>query len=320
MCSRTYDTYVRGIDFAPDGSYFVIGNTGAWSGGPFDTSNDGSGLPTNQGTVCDSVSRWEMSPTSSADQQPTWVDYTGGDSITQVAATGSAIYAGGHARWINNPFGADFPGGGGIIRTGIAALDPVNGMPLPWNPSRTRGKGVFAFLPTAAGLWIGSDTATFANLDRERIAFVPLAGGEFVPHYDSAAVPAGMPANLDPATVLASFRVTTAGVDKVYFASSNGSMYVAPYDSTTGYGAASVVDLHGMLSTCTGLPFFGGCQADGITLGNSIIGFPVARITSMSYDAANQRLVYTLSGDIRTFYRYFEADGDAVGTQGFVAP
>ncbi len=320
MCSRTYDTYVRGIDFSPDGSYFAIGDTGAWSNGPFDTSNDGSGLPTNQGTLCDSVSRWEMNP-ADTDAQPSWVDYTGGDSITQVSVTGAAIYAGGHARWMNNPFGSDFPGGGGVVRTGIAALDPINGMPLPWNPSRTRGKGVFALLPTSTGLWVGSDTATFANLDRERIAYLPLAGGEVVPRFQSAPVPAGQPANLDPAAIRAAFRVVgDLGSDRVYFASSDGSMYVAPYDATTGYGTATVVDLHGMMASCAGMLYFGGCQADGITLGNSIIGFPVARITSMSYDAASGRLDYTLAGDARSFSRYFEADGDIVGSQGFVAP
>ena len=39
--------------------------------------------------------------------EPTWADYTGGDSLTAVAVTGRAIYVGGHQRWMNNTFARD---------------------------------------------------------------------------------------------------------------------------------------------------------------------------------------------------------------------
>src|SRR5215218_8819378 len=131
QCASVFDTYMRDVDISPDGGYFVVGTTGA--------------------------SRWELGPTGSG-QQPTWVDYTGGDTLYSVAITGTAVYVGGHQRRMNNSFAADKAGPGAVAREGIAALDPINGLPLSWNPGRDRGVGAFALVATTQGLWIGSDT------------------------------------------------------------------------------------------------------------------------------------------------------------------
>jgi hypothetical protein len=164
MCSPTFDTYMRDVEFSPDGSYFAIGTTGAYSAN----------------TLCDTVSRWSTAATGSA-LQPTWVDATGGDSIHTVAVTQTAIYAGGHNRWLNNPFAGDRVGPGAVVREGIGALDPTNGVPLSWNPGRDRGLGVFAMVSTPAGLWVGSDTDHIAGETHRKLAFFPVVGGTSIP-------------------------------------------------------------------------------------------------------------------------------------------
>ena len=59
---------------------------------------------------------------------------------------------------MNNPYASDKIGPGAVEPPGLAALDPRNGMPLTWNPTRARGYGVFDFTVTANGLWMGHDT------------------------------------------------------------------------------------------------------------------------------------------------------------------
>jgi hypothetical protein len=164
MCSSTFDTYMRDVDFSSDGAFFAIATTGAYSAG----------------TLCDTVSRWPAGATGSA-LQPSWVDYTGGDSIHTIAVTGTAIYAGGHNRWFNNPFAGDRVGPGAVPREGIAALDPSNGVPLSWNPGRDRGIGVFAMVSTPVGLWVGSDTDHIGGETHRKIAFFPVEGGTTIP-------------------------------------------------------------------------------------------------------------------------------------------
>jgi hypothetical protein len=175
-CAGVFDTFMRDVDFSPDGSYFAVTATGAYAGGIF------------SGTLCDTTTRWE---TGSTGNDPTWADYTGGDTTYGVAVTGAAIYTGGHMRWQNNPYQGDQAGPGSVAREGIAALDPVNGLPLSWNPGRTRGVGAQALYATSTGLWVGSDTNKIGS-PREthsRIAFMPLAGGTTIPSVNAAALP-----------------------------------------------------------------------------------------------------------------------------------
>lgn len=170
--AATFDSYVRDVAFSPDGSYFSLVNVGAYFAG----------------ALCDSASRWETAATGQ-DVQPTWVAYTGQDSLLSTAVTSSAVYVGGHQRWLNNGLGHDVPGPGAVPRPGVAALDPANGLPLAWNPGRNpRGAGAYTLYRTPSGLWMGSDTSYIGDgtakvpdsrtYKRGRIAFFPLAGGQ----------------------------------------------------------------------------------------------------------------------------------------------
>ena len=164
-CASVFNTYMRDVEFSPDGAYFVPVATGA---GYFPT------------TLCDTATRWETSATGT-DLHPTWIDYSGGDTYTAVAITGTAIYVGGHMRWLNNDIVGDVAAAGAVSRAGIGALDPQNGMPFRWNPTRDRGVGVFAFLATSTGLWVGHDTVHMGHETHNRIGMFPLAGGTTPP-------------------------------------------------------------------------------------------------------------------------------------------
>jgi len=156
-CNSGYDTYLRGLDFAPDGSYLVVVTTG----------ND-----TGPDRPCDAAVRFNMAGTGA--HNAAWINLTGGNTLLSVAVTGSAVYVGGHQLWLDNPHGNKNAGAGAVSRPGIGAIDPRTGKALPWNPTRSRGVGVRAFLATAHGLWVGSDTDRLGNEHHGRIGMFPL--------------------------------------------------------------------------------------------------------------------------------------------------
>ncbi|MEU7824927.1 malectin domain-containing carbohydrate-binding protein, partial [Catellatospora sp. NPDC049133] len=232
-----FDSYMRDLAYSPDGSYFVVVTTGA----------------PNSGTLCDAAARWENAATGE-DLQPTWVDYAGGDTLLSVGITEQAVYVGGHIRWMNNSFGGDSAGPGSVGRASIAALDPLSGLPLSWNPGRhPRGVGVAEILATSDGLWLGSDTPWIGNYQyrRERIAFFPLTGGNAPHPTTTATLPgnvyqAGVPV---PTNVL--YRVNAGG--SAIAATDNGPDWAgddggspSPYhnavSNTAGYGTVPSVD------------------------------------------------------------------------------
>jgi hypothetical protein len=153
--------YLRDVDFSPDGSYFIFVSTG------YIPKSGGVGRD-----LCDAAARFETSVPQPS--RPTWINYTGGDTLHSVAITGAAVYVQGHQRWLDNPFGADSAGPGAVSREGIGAIDPTVGKALSWNPGKTRGVGGKDLLVTSSGLWVGSDGARFAGEYRARIAFCPL--------------------------------------------------------------------------------------------------------------------------------------------------
>jgi hypothetical protein len=160
QCMKGFDTYLRQVKFAPDGSYFVVAATGRASS------------PT---TLCDSAARFETGGTGR--HNPTWVQRTGGDSLYAVAVTGSAVYLGGHQRYFDNPHGTDAkgPGPGAVARPGIGAVSPRTGRALPWNPTRDRGVGVRVFVALPRGLLVGSDTTQLGREYHGRVGMFPIS-------------------------------------------------------------------------------------------------------------------------------------------------
>jgi len=314
-CSSSFQTYMRDVDISPDGSYFVITTTGAYGGSL---------------SACDSSARFDIAPRGSA-LTAKWIDNTGGDTTYAVAITGTVVYTGGHSRWQNNPFSGDRAGQGAVSRPGIAALDPVNGLPLSWNPTRDRGVGVFDLLATPTGLWVGSDTDRIGqNYEyHARIAYFPLAGGKQIAPGKTPVLP-----------------------DDVYIAGRRSGLLVPSYDDTVsrssydGTTAAPLVSrpngglawrnnrgafmLNGQLYSGWSDGSFDRRGYDGTTFGTAtpvntgdlLVNMTtwhseVQSITGMFFDAG--RIYYTMSGSSSLFYRYFTPESDVVGANRFTA-
>ena len=306
-CISSLDTYMRDIDFSPDGSYFVIVTTGAFFGGA------------TSGVLCDAASRWETSAIGE-NLNPTWTDYTGGDTLHSVAITGTAIYIGGHQRWMNNPFAGDSPGPGAVNRSGIAALDPVNGVPFSWNPGRDRGQGAFELYSTPAGLWVGSDTDLLGGETHRKLGMFPVAGGTAVPPNQVYQLPSDLfnaPIAIGAVGSLGrrSFDGTTVGP--------HGTLATPGFDWSTTRGA---VVINGVLFHGTSGGQFVAHSFDGTTLGpaqtvtlNGLTNFPLANVTGMFFDAATERLYYTVSGDANMYWRGFTPESRIVAGERFIA-
>jgi hypothetical protein len=160
--TATRQNSLEDVDFSPDGSYFVFAATGFV---PSSTSDIGT-------AVCDAAARFETN--DPAPVKPTWINYTGGDTVHSVVTTGAAVYVQGHFRWLNNPFGRDSAGPGAVNRRGIGAIDPVTGLALSWNPPSPARQGGQDFLVTEIGLWPVSDALTFNAVYHRGVAFFPL--------------------------------------------------------------------------------------------------------------------------------------------------
>ncbi|WP_323791437.1 PKD domain-containing protein [Nocardioides sp.] len=197
-CASVFDSYMRDVDISPDGRWFAVTTTGAYRGSE---------------AACDTVARFELT-TQGDDVRPSWVDYSGGDTTYGVEITSDAVYVGGHHRWWNNPFAGDREGPGAVSREGIAALDPVNGLPFSWNPGRAKGVGVFDFLHTEQGLWVVSDTDRIGDWQlKSRVARFNPQGSTF-----DAVAPPSLPSDVysggtigaasDPAVL---YRVNAGG-------------------------------------------------------------------------------------------------------------
>ena len=284
---------VNQLNISPDGTYFAMATTGG----------------TGQGTLCDSASRWELGSKVTG-LFPTWVDSTGGDSLTSVAATGTAVYVAGHQRWMNNFLGANSAGPGALNRKTVAALDPQTGMPLSWNPGITRGANVVgALFTTAAGLYVGSDSTVDFGTGHARLAFFPILGGTSVPAVQNTALP-----------------------KDVYLAGSDGSLGRRAFNGL-GFNAATPVPSPGTVPWASitgafmlnGLVYYG--TSDGVLHQAAFDGTTVSAPTTVStwfdfsaapavtsFTVGNGRMYY-VTGDGKLYYRWFSQESDVISSQ-----
>ena len=301
------------VEYSRDGTYFVVSTTGAYGGTA--ASNAGT-------SGCDVVARFEDN--STATSSPTWTAYTGSDTTWTVEVTDDVVYAGGHQKYQNNPGGNNAAGPGAVSREGIAALDPVNGMPYSWNPTRTRGVGVQDMLATSTGLYVGSDTTlighTPGNTYHARIAVLPLAGGETLPTVQPETLPVDIYRVASGASQLTtrSFNGTTAGTATN---APNGPGWGTSTGAFMVNGVLSKLSSDGTIAKMT---FNGGAYGTSVpVVAGDLLVFQsgwhtdVRTMTSVFYD--DGEIFYTKSGSNALYRRGFEIEDDVVGQQVFTS-
>jgi len=326
-CSKNaFDSTVRDVSFSPDGSYFVVTSTG----GPY------------SGTLCDSAARFETYANGTT-LQPTWVDYTGGDTLWGVEITNDAVFVGGHMRWMNNINGGDSAQQGAVPRPGIAALSVQTGMPLGWNPGRhTRGEAAYVFLATEDGVYFGSDTDWIGNFqyERPRIGFFPYEGGHAVADDSEAVLPAdiliGSPSNVTDNLAIQSFNGTTVGArttvsgtgvtwsqtrgafwigGKVYYGNNDGWLYSRTFKKGAFGPAVKLDPYHDPYWTGVATGSGSSVYTGVVPALFSSFSSGSSYITGLAYD--NGRLFYTTNGSSTLNARYFNADSGIVGSEVF---
>ena len=321
-CSSSFTSYMRSVKISPDGTYFVIATTGAY----------------RANRLCDTASRWELNATG-PNQHPTWTDWSGGDTTWSVGLTGAAVYVGGHFRWWNNSYAGDTAGPGAVAREGIAALDPLTGLPFSWNPSHERGEGIFTLPSTPDGLWAGSDTDHSGGEFHQKISFFPIAGGVAPPQIVPYTLPGDL-YNMDQTSGALnrrsfdgiSFGSTSSvpGINwqnargafmlngKLYYGMTDGWLYSRTFDGST-FGAQTQLDLHGLQNQPSSTFLI-----PGTTTRVPAFTTDIAAMTGMFYD--NGRIYYTVNkngsagvNNNKLYYRYFNPESGIVGANLFVA-
>ena len=298
-----FPQYINGLDIAPDDSYFVTGSTGGYRVG--------------DGAACDSILRFELDDLTDTDAQPTWQNFTGRDSVYEVLATEHAVYTGGHFRWLNNGYGLDRAGPGAIERRGLAALDPLNGLPLVnWRADRNpRGVGVFSLEAQPEGLYIGDDTDFLNGFNHPKLKFLPLSSNT-VARPNVPSLPASILSFNAGALSTTDFDGTTMGTPlaissvgwasargammldgQLFHADDNGDMWVSALLDDNTFALPTPVDLRGLTSNQWDLP----------------------QLSGMFFDHERSRVYYSLQNDPNLYWRAFTPDGQIFGDLEFIA-
>ncbi len=168
---------LQGVDWSPGGTHFDVVATGQIPELASQVWHHGVTGDQATATVCDGVGRFALATPTKAD----WINYTGGDSVWEVADTGKAVYIQGHFKYVDNADGYASLGIGdkkagtpAAERRGIAAIDPQTGYAHLWDPRVPTPTGGRALEVTDQGLWVGTDSPKFGREDHYGVAFAPL--------------------------------------------------------------------------------------------------------------------------------------------------
>jgi len=285
--SAVFPQYILGIDISPDDSYLVTGT---------------SGFRITGNPACDTIVRFEIDDLTNTDVQPTWVNYTGGDSVFEVVTTEHAVYAGGHFRWLNNFGSSSTARPGSVPRAGLAALDPLNGLTLlNWQSDRNpRGRGTFALIAEPEGLYIGDDTDFLNGSEHRKFKFLPISEN-VISRPDAPSLPTSVVTpngnslagiNFDGSTFGTQATVSNSG-----WSDTRGGVFVG--------GRLFHADSQGRMwsSVFANGAFQPRTQVDLLGLDDS--RWNIDQIGGMFFDYEWGRLYYTIRNDSRLFWRGF---------------
>lgn len=307
--ASTFDTYLMDVAFDEASSYFVVAAAGGRGNGSTD--------------YCDSTTRWDPALTGPG-QAPTWIDWTGTDSVTAVTVARGVIYNAGHFRWQNNSNGNDSAGGGAIDRYGMAALDPATGMPVAWNPSRSPGgnlpAGGVSWGPQVWTLHAGDD-GIYAGYDSDglgyeyhgRLGMFPFSGGRSLNQPANVGVPAKLiAANADGSTTASTLGATSVGAPSAAVTGVDFTSARAPF-------VAGRRLLWGAPDNVLHISYFNGSAISGGDFPQGSNGFfPTGNLVGAFY--VDGKIFFATDGGGGLTYRYLGVDAvGIVGSWSFTA-
>lgn len=170
------DTWARGVDWDPTGTYFDIAASGGGGLNAFGAN----------GALCDAFSRFKSNGNPNT-PFPLVVNVTGFDSLFTVVDTGNTVYTGGHNKYLDH---AVYINGVKVKSSqeahyGIGAIDvkPSDagyGYAIAdWNNTTATGRGAgwaSSLSNTSAGVYIGGDAQTVGtDTSIQRLAFFPVS-------------------------------------------------------------------------------------------------------------------------------------------------
>ncbi len=303
QCHQLWPVQIRGIDIAPDDSYFVTGSSGARQ---------------NLNPACDTLIRFDIDDLTNTDVQPTWVNYTGGDSIFEVVTTEHAIYAGGHFRWLDNfnSTNARSGGPGSTDRLGFAAFDPLNGLTLrEWRSDRNpRGVGVFTIISEPEGLYIGDDTDFMNGTEHKKLKFLPIST-DAIARPEAPTLPTSLISPEGNALNSHSFDGNVVGasveLQSTGWSDTRGGMLVGgQLFHSDNNGTLWMSELNeGVFSTRIPVDLFGLSEDQ----------WALSQLGGMFFDYELSRVYYTEQGNSQLLYRAFTPDGTFFGDVEVVA-